>query len=241
MKKNKIENGIIFREGSNQRIVEDIINKLVGIDYETGCWGWINQYDIQKIITDNGHKFSIMGNGSPFFNYDRGLGKKYDLEKDQPSKNEKMVRSLGWSSYSNTIKNHGIPDVVREHYKDSSCVFCGTSYNIVIDHKDKTKKDRSKNVNDYQPVCNKCNALKRDICNRCTNSKKRYDAKPMGYNTSYVEGTEKFSPSTVGCKGCYKHDPVYFRSKLSFDINKIGKLIDNKTTMGIIRCNLLNI
>ena len=58
-------------------------------------------------------------------------------------------------------KYHKIPRHIRKHYKHSMCVVCGTSSDIVIDHKDGFYDQKELDINDFQVLCNHCNLVKR--------------------------------------------------------------------------------
>lgn len=231
----KVGREIIFREGTQSKIVEDIINKLVGINFTNGKWEWISPKDIQSQIFLNGHGFHIYGNGSTQFQTDRGLGKKYELKKD---KYTKKVCSVGWGSYSLASKDSSIPGSIKLYYRDKPCVICSSTNDVAVDHKDKHKKEGSTNINDYQPLCRKCNTKKRDICNKCEETDTRYDARVKGYSIGWLYGGCEYSPSSIGCKGCYYHDPIFFNKNFDktkdilMDINKID-IPTKKTTKNL--------
>lgn len=224
----------VYRKYSQPSIIEDIINTLVGIDHTNGTWGWVSYKEIEEFIDIDispTKKFSFRGNGNTMFNKDRGVGKKYELEKDNHAG---KVRSLGWRNHTDSSKDNSIPKNIRRYYKNKPCIICGSHNDTVIDHKDKHEKVGSTDINDYQSLCIKCNTLKRSICNKCYNSKQRYNATERGLPVGWVEGTIDYSHSTIGCKGCYYHDPFYFNSRLSvlpkfltgvIDSNKDNKLI----------------
>lgn len=54
-----------------------------------------------------------------------------------------------------------IPQTIRTYYKNKCCVICGTSNDIIIDHKDGFYKNKNLSIQDFQVLCNHCNLVKR--------------------------------------------------------------------------------
>jgi hypothetical protein len=88
---------------------------------------------------------------------------------------------------------------------------------IEIDHKDGRKDDwrvsdiSTQRIEDFQPLCKAANDAKRQICKRCKETDKRWDAKNLlGNPYSFYEGDENYNDE-LGCKGCYQYDPVEYR------------------------------
>ena len=59
------------------------------------------------------------------------------------------------------LDNRTIPQSVRNHYRNKCCVVCGTSTNLIIDHKDGFYKNKQSSIKDFQVLCNHCNLVKR--------------------------------------------------------------------------------
>jgi hypothetical protein len=89
---------------------------------------------------------------------------------------------------------------------------------IVIDHKNGRYDDvkvldiQLQEIEDFQPLCNQANLLKRTDCNNCIKSGLRFDAKKIGYDVSFIEGDENYLGT---CNGCYWFDCIKFKSQLT--------------------------
>ena len=180
---------------------------------EHGVSEWYNVHQLNKTVTSQGYA-PIIGNGSPVFQNDRGLGKKFDLEKSYDDKNAReAVRTIGFCSHYQQNRGITIPEAVRRHYSSMPCAMCGTTSRIQIDHKDGRKSpDLEQTRNEFQPLCSHCNGLKRERCKKCVQTNKRFNAQSLGYKNAFAEGGEKYQGAREGCTGCYMHDPRHFRS-----------------------------
>src|SRR5690606_3923573 len=107
-------------------------------------------------------------------------------------------------------------------YRNQNCVMLGINGNsentkIEIDHKDGRKdNDRVSNMKtqkfeDFQPLSKAANDAKRQICKRCKETNKRWNAKNLKGNPyPFYEGDENYTKE-LGCVGCYQFDPVEYR------------------------------
>lgn len=96
--------------------------------------------------------------------------------------------------------------------------FSGTTQNsIECDHKNGRYDDlnvlvlKSQKMEDFQPLCRQANLLKRSDCKSCKLTGERFDAKTLGYNTSYIDGVSDYNGS---CIGCYWYDPKLFKNSV---------------------------
>jgi len=200
-----------FRTGSATAFFESIME----ID-EFGCSDW---YEID-FLNDRGIEQGlkpIKGNGSTIFQNDRGFGKKYVIEKSRDSRGSvEAVRLRGYCPISQQMRGVAIPKEVRQALSKLSCVHCGTSSNIEIDHKNGRKDFNLDNsVDAFQPLCKHCNVLKRERCKKCEESQKRFDARSLGYTVGWVSGGELYAGAREGCRGCYMFDPLSFKKELT--------------------------
>jgi hypothetical protein len=97
---------------------------------------------------------------------------------------------------------------------------------IEIDHKDGRKDShrvsnlKTQNLEDFQPLCKAANDVKRQICKKCKETNKRWNAKNIKGNPySFYEGDESYRDE-LGCVGCYQYDPVAYRKT---SVQKISK------------------
>jgi len=90
---------------------------------------------------------------------------------------------------------------------------------IVPDHKNGRYNDSSalstktQLIQDFQPLTNRENLFKRQICKVCTETNKRFDAKQLGFSTSFIEGDENYNDD-IKCNGCYWFDCIKFKNSL---------------------------
>ena len=113
--------------------------------------------------------------------------------------------------FKDISKNRSIPAEGRKELKGKPCVVLGVvAGEMEIDHKNGRYDNNDYTGNDFQPMTKAVNDAKRQHCKRCLESKKRFDAKSLGYTISFIEG----DVDTPSCSGCYWYDPVAFRQAL---------------------------
>ncbi len=164
-----------------------------------------------------------LGNGGSWCRASSSLAKKYILEFDKsktPGNAIDAIRTVGFNdskTFSQTIRND-----IKEFYKRKNCVMLGingSSENtkIEIDHKDGRKNNErvsdmsTQKLEDFQPLCKAANDAKRQICKKCKETNKRWNARNLlGNPYSYYRGNEDYNEK-LGCVGCYQYDPVEYR------------------------------
>lgn len=194
-----------------QKSCSSFLEKQMKINQD-GVSDWCNVSQLNRLVIKQGFR-PIVGNGSPVFQNDRGLGKKYAIEKQMDDRGAlEFVRTIGFCTYFQQNRGIPIPDEIRKMLKNSSCVFCGSSHRLEIDHKDGRKNpNKEGTINEFQAICKHCNGMKRERCKKCSKTNLRFDAKPLGYVHSVLIGSIKYKAAEEGCKGCYMHDPIPFR------------------------------
>lgn len=173
-----------------------------------------------------------LGNGGSWCRQSSSLAKKYIIEFDKtktPGNSIDAIRLNGFNlekQFSQIIRSD-----IKDYYKDKNCVMLGirgTSENtkIEIDHKDGRKNDwrvsdiKTQRIEDFQPLCKAANDAKRQICKRCKETDKRWDAKSLlGNPYSFYEGDQNYDDA-LGCVGCYQYDPVEYRIQVVKRITK---------------------
>lgn len=166
-----------------------------------------------------------LGNGGSWCRRSSPLARKYIIEIDRsvtPGLSIDKIRLNGFNQ--NKQFNQNIRQDIRDFYKNKNCVMLGvngTSENTIIelDHKDGRKTDEqvsnlsTQRVEDFQPLCKAANDIKRQICKKCRETNKRWNAKNIPGNPySFYCGDENWTPE-LGCKGCYQYDPVAYRKE----------------------------
>jgi len=121
-------------------------------------------------------------------------------------------------------KNRYIRDDIKKIISKQKCAHCNTRTKIEVDHKNGRYDDKevlnsiTQNLSDFQPLCNKCNKIKRNSCKRCKENCIRYDASFLGYGISLTSGNLEYNDA-IGCVGCYWFDLLDFKSRLILNQN----------------------
>jgi len=187
---------------------------------ENGCSRWV-------YVTEFTGKYSdiSLGNGGSWCRRSSTLAKRYILKFDKSlsaGNSIDAVRTIGHNKEASF--NQSIRADIRDFYKDKRCVMlgvCGSSENtkIELDHKDGRKNDwrvsdvSTQKAGDFQPLCKAANDIKRQICKRCKEENKRWNALNIKGNPyPFYEGDESYTEE-LGCVGCYQYDPVEYRKR----------------------------
>ncbi len=185
---------------------------------ENGISRWV-------LVTEFVGKYKILqlGNGCDFGRKSSSLAKEYIVEFDKSLTKGNRVDAIRLNGFNpKETFNQTISQEVRDFYKHENCVMLGirgTSENtkIEIDHKDGRKNDsrvsnvKTQRIEDFQPLCKAANDAKRQICKKCKETDKRWDAKNLKGNPySFYDGDENYTEE-LGCIGCYQYDPVEYR------------------------------
>lgn len=139
---------------------------------------------------------------------------------------KKNVGIVGVFVHSKKTKNANnqrpISSVIKKHFSGSCCVVCGSNSEIIIDHKNDLYNDprvlntQTQIINDFQPLCNGCNLLKRQRSKREKELHKVYSANNIPQFKSFVFPFEKkvFNEMDITCKiDTYWYDPIAFMQK----------------------------
>ncbi|MDD3301223.1 MAG: restriction endonuclease [Patescibacteria group bacterium] len=174
-----------------------------------------------------------LGNGGSWCRASSSLAKKYIVEFDKSKtagNSIDRVRLIGFNNKK--ILNQNIRKDIKDFYKVQNCVMLGVNGSsentkIEIDHKDGRKEDHrlsnlsEQQITDFQPLSKAANDIKRQICKRCKETNKRWNAKNIKGNPfDFYAGDENYSEE-LGCKGCYQYDPVEYRKVV---VRKVGEL-----------------
>ena len=166
-----------------------------------------------------------LGNGGSWCRKESTLAKQFLVEFDKaltPGNSIDAIRLIGYNK-SNSF-NQTIRSDIKEFYKNKPCVMLGLvghseNTKIEIDHKDGRKNnDRVSDLTtqtkeDFQPLTKAANDAKRQICKKCIETDKRWDATNLeGNPIAYYKGGE--SLKKYGCIGCYQYDPVEYRKEI---------------------------
>lgn len=174
-----------------------------------------------------------LGNGGSWCRASSSLAKKYIVEFDKSKTAGNSIDKVRLIGFNNKkILNQNIRKDIKDFYKVQNCVMLGVNGSsentkIEIDHKDGRKNDHrlsnlaEQKLTDFQPLSKAANDIKRQICKRCRETNKRWNAKNIKGNPfDFYAGDENYSEE-LGCKGCYQYDPVEYRKVI---VKKVGEL-----------------
>jgi hypothetical protein len=188
--------------------------------------------DVSEFIEE--YKVLQLGNGGSWCRKSSSLAKKYSVETDKSITAGNSIDRIRLSELNKeAIFNQNIRKDIKEHYKNQNCVMLGISgksenTTIETDHKDGRKDNhqvsnsKTQELSDFQPLSKAANDIKRQICKKCKQTNKRWDAKNLQGNPfEFYYGDENYT-NEVGCKGCYQYDPVEYRKTVVIKVSKMA-------------------
>lgn len=195
----------------------DLFLELANPD-ENGISRWVN---IQAFTWK--YKDLQLWNGWSWCRASSTLAKKYIIEFDKSKSSGNSIDAirLNWLNTA-PVFNHNIRGDIKEFYKTQNCVMLwvnGKSENtkIEVDHKDWRKSNervsnvKTQHIEDFQPLCKAANDIKRQICKKCKETNKRWNAKNIQWNPyDFYHGDENYRED-LWCIWCYQFDPVEYR------------------------------
>lgn len=142
----------------------------------------------------------------------------------EKKKNEDGDILWRFNGYTDNSKNRNIKTSIKNELIKLNCVHTGLKNSknnpIEIDHKNgrysgiESIDIEQQKIEHFQPLTRQSNLQKRSSCNKCKTTLKRFDAKELGYDVSFVKGDENYN-NEIGCNGCYWHDCIFFKKMLS--------------------------
>ena len=155
-----------------------------------------------------------LGNGGSWCRDDSSLAKDYDIHRIKTGNKITSIRLTPKKSlhYSNQIKASIKKSIIKK-----ACVVLGTKSKFVeCDHKvgfkmlDVPIEEQTEDL--FQPLHKSVNVAKRSHCKKCKTTRKRFDARKLGYKNPVFIGNLNYIDT---CKGCYWHDPFRFNREIS--------------------------
>jgi hypothetical protein len=213
----KIDKQIKLEKNYEEKIAKATLALELLNPNSEGFSRWIKKSEFvgryEPLFFNNGNTWYRDGKLAKYIFERRGHGINYEC------------RLAGLKENHNTELTRFIRPDIRKEILNQKCVHTGfgntTNNHIVVDHKNGRYNEinvlilAQQNVDDFQPLCNQANLLKRSDCQRCLLTGKRFDATILGYKVSYSSGSEVFdSTASNGCIGCYWHDPLEFKKSL---------------------------
>jgi hypothetical protein len=175
-----------------------------------------------------------LGNGGSWCRTHSSLDKKYIIETDKTVTNGNSIDRIRLNGYNtNQSFSQNIRKDIKDYYKNKNCVMLGINGNSVntkveIDHKDGRKDNervsdtKTQKLEDFQPLSKAANDVKRQICLKCKETNKRWNAKNLQGNPfEFYYGDENYTQE-VGCVGCYQYDPVEYRKTVVIKVSNMA-------------------
>lgn len=151
------------------------------------------------------------------------LGKKYLIIRTHQNGSVYSVKLDGFNTNS-VNKYRSISSSIINALKGKKCTILDiiSTKGMEIDHKN-GKYDSLSNIDlskqkteDFQVLSKAANDAKRQHCKICKDTGERYDAKQLGYSSSFIVGNK----NSKTCIGCYWYDPHHFNKTISKDYKK---------------------
>ncbi len=158
-------------------------------------------------------------NGVSYLRRDSAICRKYLVERCYDKQNGSLTgfKLVGFNTdcYHSRHISKNIRKRVLEKYA-FKCIWCGSKYRLEVDHKNGRYNIKTDEVSDFQILCKSCNDKKRERCNKCRETKCRYNVQKeissVLYKSAFICGNEKYNEKQ-GCKGCFLYDIEDFYMK----------------------------
>jgi hypothetical protein len=215
------------------KLREDIKEILQAARFEPST-GWSEKFELTPEIKEkylgNGdtltrrgtvlRKYFILrsyyGNGVERID-DPSFGHRFERDgkptQDKQSLGKCAIRLEGYSKY--TASKAAVPHGMREKMIAAGiperCAWSSSTSSIQVDHPEgrpqKNGFTRSNSPFDYQFLTEHNNQVKRNICQNCIETNKRFNPKELlGMPIDFIEGGEDFDIDGPGCRGCMLHN-----------------------------------
>jgi len=190
---------------------------------DNGKSEWVKKEEIDKNDTLKWGNNGVFRHGV-FQSDNRYLWEKF------PAKGKiEQLRTIGLAD--DYLYGHARPirDDIRDFYKSKSCVACGETSNIVVDHKndlynnERVLNKTTQTLDDFQPLCNGCNHKKGQICKKAKETGRRYGLTNIPslavFGIDFIEGNESFDKNDINAMvGTYWYDPVRFMNHIKLTL-----------------------
>jgi hypothetical protein len=209
-------NDSIMKQSEKKNVIDAIFQPD-----SDGISEWIS---IEKLTENN--LWSTKSNGNQrngvFLNDSRY---NWDSKRVNNKQNGKILELRIIGLNTNPLKGHTRPikKDIRLYCTNKTCCFCGSSCNIVPDHKNDLYNDLSvlnvdtQKKEDFQPACNACNLRKNKVMVKTKKENKRQpppDKIRIPFGIDFTVGDETFNPDDINAMiGTYWYDPIEFITK----------------------------
>ena len=123
-------------------------------------------------------------------------------------------------SLKTTKTSRPIRDDIKEYYKTKCCVVCGSTYDLICDHKNDLYDDirvlniRTQKLEDFQSICTHCNLQKRQVCKKEKETNIIYSGKNIPMLSVFeIQETNNKSDS-------FWYDPIIYCKKIKETYDK---------------------
>jgi hypothetical protein len=165
-------------------------------------------------------------NGVSYLRRESPISRKYLVERKYHQSTGALIgfKLIGFNKtihFSRHIPQNIRKDVLEKY--DNKCIWCGSKDRLEVDHKNGRYNSETNKVSDFQILCKSCNDKKRERCNKCRASGKRYDVQKeissILYKCPFTQGTCSYGEK-LGCKGCFLYDIEDFYTKHDGNVKK---------------------
>lgn len=206
-----------------------IINRNILKRYKYLNWGnnGVGDRWCKKIFN-----YSVIYANLTFKTYSENIDENLDLLNNQlkiintDNKKKGIIGIFVHSKKNNDNKNNRpIKKEILEKIKNNKCIVCGSTTELVCDHKNDLYNDirvlniKTQLLEDFQCLCNHCNLLKRQNCKDEIKNQKLYSAKNLPiyniYNFNFPWEFYNFDLNNINCKKeSFWYDPIEFNKKI---------------------------
>jgi hypothetical protein len=159
-----------------------------------------------------------------------------DYRNKNKNNNKKGIIGIFVHSKRNNVQNRPIHKNIRKEIIEQPCVVCGSTSDIICDHKNDLYNDKrvldikTQIIDDFQPLCNHCNLQKRMICQKEKENQKLYSAKEIpllnGFEIEFPWEKKIYDGMDINCKkDTFWYDPIEFSKKIKHYIFRIIPLM----------------
>lgn len=151
-------------------------------------------------------------NGVAYLRRDSPICRKYMIQRKYNTKTGALIgfKLIGFNKqvfFSRHISQQIRLEILNKY--NNKCVWCGSRDRLEIDHKNGRYNVKTDKIDDFQLLCKICNDKKRQRCNKCRETGKRYNVQKeissVLYKSAFTSGYEKYTEKQ-GCKGCFLYD-----------------------------------
>jgi hypothetical protein len=187
-----------------------------------------NKYGQSEWITitpDFRSKFNFGKNGNG--RHQKYLNCKFcNWEKYPISGEIERLRMIGWDENFKNKSSRQVREDIELFYRQKSCVVCGSTSGVIVDHKNDLYNDdrvlslKTQTFEDFQTLCQHCNLQKRQVMKKTLETGKRYGAtnipilKHFGIDFTIGDFTLDINDPNATV-GTFWHDPVDFLKRVS--------------------------